>query len=252
MCLDAGGIPNYANRTSGFDIGEDVVSPYLWSRRIARLDVVALSHLHEDHAGGAEALIRNFRPKELWTGSLPEGPLTLAVQQAARQVGATQRRLRAGEEIAYGGVRFEVLAVGPEEPSPAASDRDSLVLRVWCGRRSFLLTGDLDPVVERALVSQDRLLKSDVLKVPHHGSRRSSSMAFLEMVRPAVALISVGAGNAYGHPHPDVLSRLDQVHAVPLRTDVWGLVRVWTDGKGLELDTFRWSAARERILLRRL
>lgn len=105
--------------------------------------------------------------------------------------------------------------------------------------------------MERYLTVRGLLPPSDILKVAHHGSRRSTGMPFLEQIRPAIALISAGADNPYGHPHPEVLSRLQQVRATTFRTDVWGLIQVVTDGRRLELDTFRWRAGRGRGSLRR-
>lgn len=250
MTVDAGGIPDYNNRAGGFDTGEDVVSPYLWSRRIRRLDVVVLSHLHEDHAGGAPALIRNFRPREVWIAALGDSPVAQAVREASRQAGSAVRLLRAGEEIELGGARFRVLAPPSEYVPLTPADRDSLVLRVSYGARSALLTGDLDPSVERYLTDQRQLRQSDILKVPHHGSRRSTTEALLAQVRPSIALISAGVANPYGHPHPDVLARLRQVRAAALRTDQWGLIRVLTDGRRLELDTFRWRIGQSLPSLR--
>jgi len=250
VTVDAGGVPSYNNRAGGFDPGEDVVSPYLWSRRIKRLDAVVLSHLHEDHAGGAPALIRNFRPREVWTSGLGDSPVAQAVQAACRQTGSVLRLLRAGEVIEMGGARFQVLAPPAEHVPSTPADRDSLVLQVSYGAHSALLTGDLDPSVERYLTAQRLLPRSDILKVPHHGSRRSTGLPFLEQVRPSVALISAGVDNPYGHPHRDVLARLEQVQATALRTDVWGLIQLVTDGRRLELDTFRWRNGRARSSLR--
>ena len=108
MTVDGGGFPNYSNRSGGFDTGEDIVSPYLWSRRIRRLDVVVVSHFHEDHAGGVPALVRNFRPREVWTGAAPRTELVREVEEAARQA-----------QIAafFSGARIQ--AVSPSAPLPA-------------------------------------------------------------------------------------------------------------------------------------
>lgn len=251
MAIDGGGIPNYQGRTGGFDTGEDVVSPYLWSRGIRRLDVVVLSHLHEDHSGGALALIRNFRPREVWTSGWGDTLIGQNLRAACQQAGTSVRILRAGDTIELGGARFQVLAPPSEYVGAAPADRDSLVVWLSYQGRSALLTGDLDPSMERYLTVRGLLPPSDILKVAHHGSRRSTGMPFLEQIRPAIALISAGADNPYGHPHPEVLSRLQQVRATTFRTDVWGLIQVVTDGRRLELDTFRWRAGRGRGSLRR-
>lgn len=235
MLLDTGGTPSYDGRPSAFDVGEDVVSPYLWTRSIRRLDVVALSHLHEDHAGGLASILRNFRPAEVWTGPLADSPQTARLRELVRRSGARLRVLEAGCQLGFGGVQIAVLAPAAGEPPGSAGDQDSLVLRLRFGRRSFLLTGDMPAAVENRLAAQGALERTDVLKVPHHGSRTAAGSAMLERVRPSLAMISAGYANPYNHPHPQLLARLAEWRATPLRTDLFGQIRVITDGRGLEV-----------------
>jgi len=124
-------------------------------------------------------------------------------------------------------------------------------MRVSYGGRSILLTGDLDPRVERELTEQGLMEPADVLKIPHHGSRRSAGHALLQKVHPSLAIITAGYENSYGHPHPEVLERLASMRATPFRTDIWGMVCVRTDGRRIELDAFRWQADRRTQSLRR-
>ena len=243
MLLDGGGIPALGRRRRPrLDIGEDVVSPYLWNRSIHRLDAIAVSLAHEDHSGGLAAVIENFRPKELWTGAMADSPEWLRLREAALRRGVKIVPLRAGQAFRYGGVEVEVLAPFPDyEATEAAHNNDSLVLRLSYGRHSFLLTGDIERPVERQLVARGMLQHADVLKVPHHGSRTSSTVAFLDAVRPAFGVISVGFENSYNIPNTEVLTRLEQRHSEVLRTDLDGLISIRTDGRRLELDTMRWS-----------
>lgn len=248
MVLDAGGMPTYGGRKSKIDTGEDVVSPYLWTRAIKRLDVIAVSHFHEDHAGGVPALIRNFHPKEIWAGAIPDSAEAKQVKDAAKAGSAALRRLTAGETLAFGGTRITVLAPPPEDTVRRdVSDQDSLVLRISYGERSLLFTGDLEPKIEQALVEAGVLSRTDVLKVPHHGSGKSTGEAFLDQLRPSLAVISSGFENSYGHPHPNLLGRLEKARATALRTDVWGLITIRTNGRGIELDTNRWHAGQAAL-----
>ncbi len=246
MTLDAGGFPVFSGgRAPGIDTGEDVVSPYLWRRSIRRLDAVAISHLHADHAGGAAALIDNFRPRELWTAPPPDcAEWRLLAGRAARR-NVHIRVLRRGQRFGYGGAEIEVLApASGYTPGPAPHNADSLVLRVRYGRHAFLLTGDTERAGERELLDEKLAGPADVLKVAHHGSRTSTSEEFLDAARPLFALVSLGADNLYGYPHPDVLKRLSARGIRVLRTDRHGLVRIRTDGQRLQVDTAAWRADR--------
>jgi competence protein ComEC len=227
-------------RRVNLDTGEDVVSPYLWSRGIRRLDIVVATHAHEDHSGGLGALLENFRPRELWVGANPSTQLL----RRAGQLGIPVRRPNSSAAAyEYGGARVEVLSP-PLGFSPAkAGNNDSLALRITYGVHSFLLTGDLESPMERLLMADGRPLHADVLKVGHHGSKTSTSPEFLAAVAPAVAVISAGFENSFGHPHPTVLGRLGERHAAILRTDRDGLVTVRSDGHKLSFDSMLWHPA---------
>ena len=240
MLVDAGGIPVFGHRPKPkIDIGEDVVSPYLWSREIHRVDVMACTHMHDDHIGGMLAVLENFRPKELWIGATPEDdPAWKAIQKEAAQIGTKIERLHEGIHFQLGGVQFNVLAPATDyEPAKTAKNNDSLVLQLTYGKHVFLLTGDIEKQVEAHLLAENRLGKIDVLKVAHHGSKTSSTEAFIEAIHPAFALISVGQDNLYRHPTPEVIERLENAHAEVMRTDIIGLITVRSDGHRLEVET---------------
>ena len=241
MLLDGGGIPAFGGGARArMDIGEDVVAPYLWDRDIRSVDVIALSHAHEDHIGGLPALTGDFHPGELWTGVTPESPTWSALRDKAAETGARIVPLEAPARFAYGGTEIEVLAPFPDYvPADTPKNNDSLVLRVRFGRHSFLLGGDAERQIEGRMLDANELAPIDVLKVSHHGSRTSSTEAFLSAVRPTFAVISVGLDNSYGHPNQDVLDRLEEHHAGVLRTDRDGLVTFRTDGRHLTVETWR-------------
>jgi len=245
MLVDGGGIPSFGKRAPAqMNIGEDVVSPYLWERSIRYIDVMACTHAHADHIGGLPALLANFHVKELWTGANSENPAWIALREQARQAGVHVRPLLRGERIDYGGAQLEVLAPSPDYvPKDAPGNNDSLAFRVTYGQSSFLLCGDIERPIENELVADGLVRKTDVLKVAHHGSKTSSTEAFLDLVHPEFAVISTGVDNSYGHPHAQVIERLQEHQACILRTDRDGVITLRTDGRRWEMDTGRWSGA---------
>jgi len=243
MLVDGGGIPTFGHHApSQMDIGEDVVSPYLWNRSIGRIDVMVCTHAHADHIGGMPALLENFHAKELWTGANSENPAWRALRDRALRDSVRIVPLHRGQRFEYGGAQLEVLAPALDYvPKEAPHNNDSLAFRVSFGRHSFLLSGDIERQVEAELVAEGLLHKTDVLKVPHHGSKTSSTAAFLDLLQPAFAVMSAGFENSYGHPHPEVLERYAERRACVLRTDMDGLVTVRSDGRRLHMDMARWS-----------
>lgn len=240
MLVDTGGLATFGKnaRPPRLDIGEDVVSPYLWTRSIRSIDIVALTHAHADHLGGAAAILDNFRVGELWTGSMPDVPAWAALRAKATARGVRIVAPREGDVRAIGTVIVTTLApLGDYRPGDLPANNDSLALHLRFGRRAFLLTGDL----ERQIESQLAPLPADVLKVGHHGSKTSTTPELLDTVRPSIALISAGFENNYRHPHPDILKRLAERGVMVLRTDVHGLVTIRTDGNRLEASAWQWS-----------
>ncbi len=247
ILVDAGGFPQFGNRPKPrIDIGEDVVSNYLWSRSIRKLDVVVLTHAHEDHSGGMEAVLENFRPAQLWVGAMPENAQAwIKIRNKAAALGILVVFKHAGEVQAWGGTNIRFLAPFADYESAASvKNNDSLAFEVRYGDRAFLLTGDMEKQVEARLAADGTIGHVDVLKVAHHGSRTSSTPYFLERATPSLALISAGLDNRFHHPNTDVVTRLEQLGATTLRTDQLGLVSVFTDGKRLSVESFHWQATR--------
>jgi len=223
ILVDGGGFGGDPRRVSqNFDIGEEVVSPALWSRGIRHLDVVALSHAHSDHMSGLTAVLRNFRPDELWVGNNPPSPPYLDLLKEARDLGTRVRTMRAGDRTALGSVDVRVLAPSVDyKPGPEPENNDSLILRISHGVNSILLEGDAEGSIERELLAEPSL-QSTLLKVGHHGSATSTQPEFLARVSPRFAIISCGLHNHYGHPRREVLEALQASHIKTLSTDING------------------------------
>ena len=237
MLVDAGG-PIGRNGSgeavSGFDVGEEVVSAYLWSRRIRRLDVVVLTHAHTDHMGGMPAVLENFRPRELWVGVEPDSALYRALLAEALRLGIVVRRLAAEDAMQWDGVDVYVLA--PEiayRNAGAPKNDDSLVLRMQYGKASALLEGDAERPSELAMVAAGRVTPVTLLKVGHHGSNTSTIPEFLGAAAPRDAVVSAGRGNPFGHPRGEVIARIAAEGAHLFRVDEFGATSFFltADGK---------------------
>lgn len=241
MLIDGGGLPGsqWEGRfRAGTDVGEEAVSPFLWSLGLKRLDVVVLTHAHRDHLGGLFSVLANFRIGQLWVGRDVEAPAYRALLAEARSRGASILHWTEGGRFAWDGVQGEVLWPPDRGPVEAASNDDSLVLRLSDGRERLLLAGDIQQPVEETLVADRAPLSAAFLKAPHHGSRTSSSADFLAAVAPRIAVISVGATNPFGHPSQSVVERYEQDGIQLFRTDRDGAVTLETDGRMMSVSSY--------------
>ncbi len=276
MLIDGGGIfgdTRAGGFRTGLDIGEQVVSPYLWQRGLKQLDVVALTHAHQDHLDGLHAVLENFRVGELWVSRDADTPAYHALLATAAARGIRVVHRKRGDAFALDGVTGIALWPDPAgfEPRPppeprtpprkrsskraprpprapriaavvdampGAANNDSLVLRLEYGETSFLLPGDIEQAVEIELVARGDPLAAGGLKVAHHGSRTSTTADFSRAVSPQFAVISLSENNPFGHPHKEVQERIAATGARVLRTDRDGAVTLSSDGKRLTAETF--------------
>ncbi len=216
----------------GGDAGRSTVVPYL-AKRGGPIDMFILSHPHTDHVGGAASLIHAFKPERYLDAAFAApNDAYIGSLEAARDEHVAWARVHPGDSLSVDGMEITVLApdsawtVALPDPNNA-----STVALVRIGDVRILLVGDAEAPEEDWLLDRDRNeLHADILKVGHHGSSTSSTSRFLDAVQPRLALISVGAGNMYGHPSASVIDDLSAHHAQVLRTDLLGNIVVRTDG----------------------
>ncbi len=235
MIIDAGG---FTSRT--FDSGRAIVAPFLWQRKIGRIDTLVLSHPNLDHYGGLEFLAEHFGVAAFWFNgeARPDSRRFKRLMATLRENDIQTHSLcRDTPNREIGGVRVQILHPPCGQTGLDTNDA-SLVLRLSHGEVDMLFSGDVEVAGERALLVTPTQLESEILKVPHHGSRSSSTRPFLEAVSPEIAIASLGYRNRFRFPAPEVVGRYEQQGTTLLRTDQVGTVTVRSDGESYRVETF--------------
>ena len=228
IIVDCGGLQG------DFDTGSRIIVPYLRYLGIGKIDVLALSHGHHDHAGGAAGVARLIPvSKVLLPQEEPSDDVKKLLQYISPQ---NIIAAKAGSVYTLGSCKMEVLASGK---SNGGGNESSVIMRVADSGGSVLFTGDADESIE--LAAANKIKPADVLKVAHHGSNYSSTPVFLAQARPKLAVISAGAGNNYGHPGKEAVQRLEAAGAQVLRTDKLGAVKVCFDGGRVQWYSYRYD-----------
>jgi competence protein ComEC len=242
LLVDAGGLA--AGPT--FDIGDRVVAPVLRETGVRRLGTLVLTHGDVDHVGGAKAVLSEFRPWDIWGGiPVANSALLQRLRKSAGDLGTRWTQVQAADETTVDDVR--VVVRHPARPDWERQDvrnDDSIVLELLWRDVSIVLTGDIGAQMEGQIASSFDATRLRVVKVPHHGSLTSSSDSFVRRLAPAVAVVSAGRNNTFGHPASGVLERYRAVGAEIFRTDRDGAVSVHTDGRSLDVETVTGRAIR--------
>jgi len=235
ILIDAGGFVG-----SPVDPGKAVVLPVLRARRRTRVDIVALSHPHPDHFTGLASALEQLEVGEFWDSGQGEaegaGPLYAELLRSlrARGVPIVHPEELCGKPRRFGGAQVSMLAPCPSFTPQRGANDNSLVISVAYGERRFLFTGDAEHEEENELIlTHPGELRADYLKVGHHGSRTSTGEPFLSLVSPALATLSCGVRNRFGHPHLPTVERLAAHQVRTLRLDRSGGVEVTSDGHSL-------------------
>jgi competence protein ComEC len=238
VLVDGGG--SSRNGDYYYDVGGKITLPALLHQGIWRIDTVIVSHLHDDHMEGLLKVMEVYPVKNLILPKVSAGPDSIsknsgALLELCNRKGIKIHRLGKGDYINLGvGVRMDFLLPGAEAKSD--ENENSLVGMLTYGNFHALLTGDIGKETEAALPAG--VIESSVLKVPHHGSGRSSSEEFLEAVKPKISVVSVGTNN-FGHPSAETLKRLSDNGSIVFRTDESGAVIVTTDGNSVKVKTVK-------------
>ena len=246
MLVDGGGRPDYRDDDErDFEpdvprIGESVVSEFLWEKGYSRLDYIVATHADADHIQGLIDVAKNFQ-----IGTVLIGNMQIGNAEFDELLGVVESReipfatVGLGDELLIGGTRVEISNPSNGSSSGGSTNNSSVVMKISYGSRAFLLTADIERETEAELLRAATVdLRSDVIKVPHHGSRTSSTENFVARVRAEIAVISVGRTSPFGHPHPEVVSRWRNSGVQVVTTGEKGTITVTTDGNEIHTSTF--------------
>ncbi len=241
ILIDGGGA--YDDR---FDIGRRIVAPYLWNQGIHRIDLVILSHPHPDHMNGLKYLVRTFAIGEVWTSGLDRDlPGYAELERLISVRGIPIRVVSATDPpMVISDAEVRILHPAPgfrsrERKAYAAENSRSLVVRIAMEGKVFLFAGDIGRDAEQDMLLREADLRCDLIKVPHHGSKSSSSEPFLFRARPEIGIVTVGRRNRYGHPSPEVVERYQTAGTRLFRTDQDGALTVTVDKGDLFVRSWR-------------
>ena len=242
MLIDGGGLHD-----DRFDIGKNVIAPFLWKKKVGKIDYLVLTHPDPDHLKGLPFIASQFSIGQFWNNGFPtrsEPYLQLKKTLQEKRIEGIFMNTKATPQMIHG---VQVSFLNPEtkrpsshhQPNPSSLNNDSLVIRLHFKNVVFLLAADIEREAEERIARAVYSLKADVLKIPHHGSASSSTPFFTQRASPAYGVLSVGEQNIGRLPHPEVLKRYNELGTKVLRTDRHGAITVITDGEKIEVRTYK-------------
>lgn len=244
ILIDGGGNESLYKNTGNNEedyIGKNILYPYLINRGVKSLDYMIISHFDSDHCGGLFYIMQNMKIKNIIIGKQFEQSENYEkFKKIAKSTNVNIRIFQSGDRINIDNIFFETL--WPDENSVISENNinnNSLVLKMMYGKFSILFTGDIENMAEQRIISKykNNALNSTILKVPHHGSKTSSSEMFLKKVNPKYAIIGVGINNKFGHPSQSVIETLNKMNVEIYRTDLMGEIIIKSDGKKIEFES---------------
>ena len=246
MLVDGGGrIEHHNADDDSFEpdtrrIGESVVSEFLWQKGYSRIDYLVATHSDADHMQGLSDVAQNFDVGLVLLGtSRADDPEFVELMKVIERRKILIDTVRRGDDFSIGGARVQILNPAGVTSFGVSPNNSSVVMKISFGNRAFLLTGDIERAAETDLASDiARDLHADVIKVPHHGSRTSSTEEFVRRANVVTAVISVGRRSRFGHPHAEVVARWQKAGAEVLKTGENGTITITTDGSDLQIQTF--------------
>jgi competence protein ComEC len=241
MLIDGGGL-----HEDRFDIGKNVIAPFLWKKKIHKLDYLVLTHPDPDHLKGLNFIASHFSIGQFWESGLRSDSqfyFRLEETLLKKKVGRFSLNEKTPPQIINGAQISFLNPPGMVEPhrvgrNTSFFNNQSLVIKLKFKNIEVLLPGDIEKEIEYRLMREGYSLRADILKIPHHGSASSSTPLFLERVKPTYAVLSVGERNIGRLPHPEVIKRYQELGTKIYRTDEDGAITIITDGEEIEIKTF--------------
>lgn len=232
ILVDGGG----SSKESDFDVGERIVVPYLLNKGIRQIDYLVFSHFDADHCMGLLPVLQHLSVKQILLTKQAEikEEYMLLIQEAMQKKVPIQIVTMGDTITIENNITLQILFPDTTFLSENAINNNAMVMRLVAKDVSILFTGDIEEIAEKQILQKvsSEQLKADILKVAHHGSKSSSSEAFLKAVNPKIAMIGVGAKNTFGHPSQEVLDRLEALDCKIYRTDQMGEITIKVSNKG--------------------